>query len=97
MPLYGEAVVGRTKQLNMVVSYQGAGVIRFNEVEVALASNITQPVYSRKFAHSEIDISSTNRGGVVEQAVVQVGTQETDLLGLMIDASANQLKRPVRV
>lgn len=88
MPLYGKAVVGRTKQLNMVVNCQGAGGIRFNEVEVALADNITQPVYSRKFAHSEIDISSTNRGGVVEQAVVQVGTQETDLLGVLIDAPA---------
>ena len=55
---------------------------------MARADNITQPVYSRKFAHSEIDISSTNRGGVVEQAVVQVGTQETDLLGVLIDAPA---------
>ena len=53
-----------------------------------LADNRTQPVYSRKFAHSEIDTSSTNRGGVIEQAVVEAGTQETDLLGLMVDAPA---------
>ena len=63
MPLYGEAVVGRIKQLNMVVNYQGPGGIRFNEVAVALAGNRTEPVYSRKFAYSEINISSTNRGG----------------------------------
>ena len=88
MLLYGEAVVGGTKRLRMIVNYQGPGGIRFNEVEVMLADNRTQPVYSRKFAHSEIDTSSTNRGGVIEQAVVEAGTQETDLLGLIVDAPA---------
>ena len=87
MPIYGDVLLGGSKQLNMVVHYQGWGDIGFKEVSVTFDEDRNQPSYTHKFQHGEIERMSKGQR-VSEQASIPVSEKELSLLFALVEKPA---------
>lgn len=87
MPIYGDVSLEGSKQLTMVVHYQGWGDIGFEEVSVTFDEDRNQPSYARKFHQGEIErVSKGQRGS--EKASIPVSEKELNLLFALAEKPA---------